>query len=889
MPSRRQYLELKAQHPGAILLYRLGDFYETFDEDAKIVARDARITLTSRSFGRNGRVPMAGIPHHALNYYLGRLLAAGHTVAIAEQLSEPGRGLVHRAVTRVLTPGTVAEPGLLPATENRYLAAIAPRGDRIGLAWVDVSTGEFATTELAGGAAVVRLQEELARLNPAECIIPDRMDHPGQPPTSPDDLHLTGSPMTTIQETPIASPPASSHVTRLESWHFDPQRAAAALCERFGVRSLAPFGCAEQPAAIGAAGAILAYVERTNPRLLPLLVSLRTERADRHVGLDAATRRNLELTRSHRTGGTRGSLLGVLDLTRTPQGARYLRRLIGQPLRDLTELKRRQAIIAALVAAPHLRPHLGDLLVQVGDVERLTGRITQGQASAREFLTLASALRIIPAVTSCLEEARSEALTALATAIDPCADLLHVLDAAVEEDDGGVARIRPGFSERLDAAIEAIQATRAWLASLERHERERTGIRSLKVGYNKVFGYYIEVTRPNLHLVPPEYVRKQTVATGERYVTAALKEAEARLLAAGEEIAAIERDVLDCLSERVAATAARLLRTAERLAELDAFLSLAEVAARNNWTQPVLEESEDLVITGGRHPVVEASLGGEPFIPNDCHLGGDAPRVLLVTGPNMGGKSTYLRQVAIIVLLAQIGSFVPAASARIGLVDRIFTRVGAHDDLAGGASTFMVEMIETATILHQATRRSLLILDEIGRGTSTNDGLAIARAVLEDIHHRIGARTLFATHFLELAALAEELPYLANVHVAAMETEGRIIFLYAVRPGCADRAYGIHVARLAGLPPWVADRAEEVLNDLPRTGQEQSMEPAASSLHANGVCCEVVASEPSQLTLQGFPPPLSASRLARELKLLDLTSMTPKQALDWLFEQQARL
>jgi DNA mismatch repair protein MutS len=886
VPSRRQYLELKAQHPSAILLYRLGDFYEAFDDDARIVARDARITLTSRSFGRNGRVPMAGIPHHALNHYLGRLLAAGHTVAIAEQLSEPGCGLVHRAVTRVLTPGTVAEPGLLPATENRYLAAVCPRGDRTGLAWVDVSTGEFATTELCGTGAAGRLQEELARLNPAECLIPDRGDGTAGGLDAPVSLTVAGEATGDALALPSL---AAGHVTRLEWWHFDPQRATAALCERFGVRSLVPFGCAELPAAIGAAGAILAYVERTNPRLLPLLVSLRTERADRHVGLDAATRRNLELTRSHRTGGSRGSLLGVLDLTRTSQGARYLRRMVGLPLRDLQELRRRQAIIAALVAAPSLRPRLGDLLMLVGDLERLTGRVTQGQAGAREFVTLASALRVIPAVISCLEEARSEALTAFATAIDPCADLLQVLDAAVEEDDGGAARIRPGFSERLDDANERIQATRSWLASLERNERERTGIRSLKVGYNKVFGYYIEVTRPNLHLVPAEYVRKQTVATGERFVTAALKEAEARLLAADEEIAALEREALACLSQRVACTAARLLRTAERLAELDAFLSLAEVAARNNWTCPELEESEELVILGGRHPVVEASLGGEPFIPNDCHLGGNAPRVLLVTGPNMGGKSTYLRQVALIVLLAQIGSFVPAASARIGLVDRIFTRVGAHDDLAGGASTFMVEMMETATILHQATRHSLLILDEIGRGTSTNDGLAIARAVLEDIHHRIGARTLFATHFLELAALAEELPSLANVHVAAMETEGRIIFLYAVRPGCADRAYGIHVARLAGLPRWVADRAEQVLYELPGTPHCQFAASPDPSPRTIGYLAEGGPDEPNQLTLQGFPPPLPASRLAQELKRLDLSAMTPKQALDWLFEQQARL
>ena len=861
VPSRRQYLELKAAHPDAILLYRLGDFYEAFDEDAKIVARDARITLTSRSFGRNGRVPMAGIPHHALNHYLGWLLAAGHTIAIAEQMSEPGRGLVERAVTRVLTPGTVAEPGLLPPTENRYLAAVARYGDRFGLAWVDVSTGEFATIELAGEDAANRVQEELARISPAECLVSDR------------DNAL----------------PTAGHVTRLESWHFEPERATTRLCEQFGVRSLSAFGCADLPAAIAAAGAILAYVERTNPRLLPLLVGLRTEASDQYVGLDAATRRNLELTRSHRTGGTRGSLLGVLDLTRTPQGARRLRRLIGQPLRNLVELQRRQALIAALVAAPDVRHRLAELLAALGDLERLTGRATQGNATARDFLAMAATLRVIPEVADLLASADVDALSAFAADLDTCADVLQLLDAAVEEDEDGSARIRPGFCAELDAAVEGARETRDWLASLERHERERTGIKSLKVGYNKVFGYYIEVTRPNLHLVPPEYTRKQTVATGERYVTAALKDAEARLLAADEEIAALERAALARLSASVSAAAARLLATAERLADLDAFLSLAEVAVRYGWTAPRLDESDTLEIVAGRHPVVEASLGGEPFIPNDCQLGGDAPRVLLVTGPNMGGKSTYLRQVALIVLLAQIGSFVPAASARIGLVDRIFTRVGAHDDLPGGASTFMVEMMETATILHQATNRSLLILDEIGRGTSTNDGLAIARAVLEDIHSRICARTLFATHYLELTALEDELASLANVHVAAVESGGQIVFLYAVRPGCADRAYGIHVARLAGLPSWVADRAESVLADLASAPVPSKPVHAVQEAPVSNPPCVEHSNGPRQLRLDGFPAPPAASRLVAELRSLDLSTLTPKQALDWLYEQQARL
>ncbi len=786
VPSRRQYLELKAQHPGAILLYRLGDFYETFDEDATILARDARIALTSRSFGRSGRAPMAGIPHHALNHYLGRLLAAGHTVAIAEQMTPPGRGLVERAVTRVISPGTVSDPALLPAGENRYLAALHRLGDCWGLAWIDVSTGEFAVAEFTGDDAAARLAEEVVRLNPAETLVPDDAPDPPQGRQTP------------------------GHLTRLETWRWAPDRAAEMLRTQFRVRSLAGFGCAGMPAAIGAAGAALAYLERTNPALLALLSGLRVESPGRWVGLDAATRRNLELTRSFGTGGTRGSLLGVLDLTRTPMGARALRRLVGQPLRDLDEITRRQGIVGALVGAPSTRAALGNALAAIGDLERLLGRIAGRGAGAREFLTLATALRSIPEIETMLCS-----LWGMSDSLDACPDLLDLLESAVEEDRSGSATICPGFAPNLDDAVAAVRGTREWLAALEGRERERTGIRSLKVGFNKVFGYYIEVTRPNLALVPDEYTRKQTVANGERYVTAPLKDAEARILAADEEIAFREREALAHLGELVMTEAGRLLATARGLAELDALLALAEVAARNAWTAPEVDESDALEIVAGRHPVVEAHLGGEPFIPNDCHLGGEGARQAIVTGPNMGGKSTWLRQTALIVLLAQIGSWVPAARARVGLVDRIFTRVGAQDDLARGQSTFMTEMVETAAILHQATARSLLILDEVGRGTATDDGLAIARAVLEDISRRIGARALFATHYLELTAVAEELPGVTNVHVAALERGGRVVFLYAVQPGPADRAYGIQVARLAGLPPWVADRAEALLAAAP--------------------------------------------------------------------------
>jgi DNA mismatch repair protein MutS len=864
VPSRQQYLDLKRQHPNAILLYRLGDFYETFDEDARTVARDLRITLTSRSFGRSGRVPMAGIPYHALNHYLGRLLAAGHTVAITEQLSEPGRGLVVRAVTRILTPGTVAEPALLAANENRYLAAVLLVGERVGLAWVDVSTGEFAVVELAGPRAAARLGEELARLNPAECLVPDD--------ASPD-LKLPG------------------HRTRLERWHFEPERARGALCQQFRMRSLVPYGCEDLPAATGAAGAIVAYLNRTNPALLPQLTSLRVEGSVSQVGLDAATRRNLELTRGLRHGGSRGSLFATLDETHTPMGARALRRLVGQPRRDLAELHRRQAIVGELVAQPASRLSLGAALGNVGDLERLTSRVTQGLASARDLLTFGAGLRALPAVVDVLRATGALTLTAVADALDCCADVLALVDAGVDEDAGGSARIRSGFCSDLDAALAGVRDTRHWLTNLERGERERTGIRSLKVGYNKVFGYYIEVTRPNLPLVPPDYVRKQTIATGERYITTPLKEAEARMLAADEEIVALERAALARLAASVTAATGRLLATASQLAHLDALLSLAEVAARAGWVMPILDESEVLTIVGGRHPVVEASLAGEPFIPNDCALGGDNPHLLVVTGPNMGGKSTYLRQVALIVLLAQIGSFVPATAARVGLVDRIFTRVGAQDDLAGGASTFMVEMVETATILHQATRQSLVILDEVGRGTSTHDGLAIARAVLEDIHGRVGARTLFATHYLELTALADCLTGITNVHLAALELEGRVIFLYAVQPGPADRAYGIQVARLAGLPAWVANRAEEYLAELAAGhpngigSRPSSVDPPLSGLRLAGGPTPTY-----QLAFDGFlGGPTAADRLARELRELDLASLTPREAIAWLFEQQARL
>ncbi len=852
VPSRRQYLDLKAQHPDAILLYRLGDFYETFDEDARVLARDARVALTSRSFGRSGRSPMAGVPHHALNHYLNRLLAAGHTVAIAEQMTPPGKGLVERAITRVLSPGTVSDPALLPAGESRYLVALHHHRGCWGLAWVDVSTGEFAVAEFTGEDAGTRLAEEVARINPAETLIPD--DVP-----DPQGTFLPG------------------HLTRLETWRWEPGRGQDMLCTQFRVHSLAGFGCATMPAAIGAAGAVLSYLERTNPALLVLLTGLRVEQPGRWVGLDAATRRNLELTRSLGTGGSRGSLLGVLDLTRTAMGARALRRLVTQPLQDLVEIERRQQIVSTLVRSPAVRASVRDALAAVGDLERLVGRIADRTATAREFVTLLTALLRLPVIAELL------APVGLSHACGgDCADIAAMLDDAVAEDHTGSPTLRHGFAPDLDAAHAAVRETREWIATLEARERERTGIRSLKVGFNKVFGYYIEITRSNLALTPADYTRKQTIANGERFVTVPLKEAEARVLAADEEIAARERAALQKLSEMVTREAGRLSATARALADLDALLSLAEVAARNDWSAPLVDDGDLLAIRGGRHPVVEAHLSGEPFIPNDCNLGGDGPRQAVVTGPNMGGKSTYLRQVAVITLLAQIGSWVPAAHAHVGLVDRIFTRVGAQDDLARGHSTFMAEMVETAAILHQATSRSLLILDEVGRGTSTDDGLAIARATLEDISQRIGARALFATHYLELTGISQDLPAITNLHVAALERDGRVVFLYAVQPGAADRAYGVQVARLAGLPPWVADRADILLRASQR--EAPCILPPPPAAHASPPAVrEDLAPWPE---LASPPEPTPADLLADALLALDLDALTAREALQWLWEHQ---
>jgi DNA mismatch repair protein MutS len=836
-PLRRQYEELKRQHPDCVLLFQLGDFFESFEDDASLVARACGVTLTSREFGKGDRVPLAGVPVARLDTFLARLVKAGLHVAVAEQVSPPGSGLVERVITRVVTPGTVVEPGLLRDRENHYLAAVMRGHASLGLAYVDVSTGEFATTQLEGDQAEARLRAELQRLNPAELLVPEGQALPDE---------------------------TSAQVTTYPAWCFGEVVARQRLLEQHGVQSLAGFGCDGLAEATGAAGALLAYLDEHDRRLAHALAGLRTYAAGRGMLLDPVTRRNLELLTGLRSGRLDGSLLGALDRTNTPMGGRLLRAWLGEPRLDRGEIEPRQNAIEACVLAEDIRPLLAESLGRIGDLERRLGRIVRTVAAPRELLALADALRAVRDLRDLVADMHSSALWPYLSELDPCPDLVELLDRAVAPPASG-RTIRPGYDPELDSLVESMTTGRKQLAQLEQAERQRTGIRSLKVGFNKVFGYYLEVTRPNLALVPGDYQRRQTLAAAERFVTPGLKEFERCILSAEERVAEVERDVYQGILAEVSARAALLRRVARGVAHLDVFVALADRARAGGWCRPRLTDGDELDIRGGRHPVVEARLEPGAFIPNDCQLDCADRQVLLLTGPNMAGKSTYLRQVAVIVLLAQIGAFVPAEAASIGLVDRIFTRVGAQDDIAGGASTFMVEMMEMAVILRHATRRSLLVLDEVGRGTSTDDGLSIARAIVEDIHDRLGARTLFATHFRELAAVAAELPRLGVFHTAVAEEHGQVVFLRRVEPGAADRSYGIHVARLAGLPAAVTDRAQALLRDLERARVVSSSVP--------------VGRQP----LDRVPGDLETAVLG-----IDLATTTPLQALNHLASLQER-
>jgi DNA mismatch repair protein MutS len=817
-PLQAQYQRLRAQHPDALLLFRLGDFYELFGEDAERAAPLLEVVLTRRD-----GVPMCGVPHHALDVYLARLLARGVKVAVAEQVEDPAtaRGLVRREVVRVVTPGTVVEPGLLDDRVNVRCVAVDGRS----LASVDASTGEFRVAETSD------VWGEVARLGPAEILV------------------AAGTPLPEGIEAPV---------TEIGPEAFDPDLARA----QFGAEAEGTLG-----EAAPAAGALLGYLRRTQGGTAQIT---RCERyfPDGHLRLDATARRNLELTRRLADGGAgEGTLLGVLDSTLTPMGARLLREWIERPLLDPRAIQQRLDAVDELHGRPLFRAGLRRALRGVHDLERLVGRAATGRAGARDLAALGASLRRLPEVQACLAGVASPLLSGALSAAEPLPEVEGRLSAALDEE----ARFRPGYDEALDGLRQAAREGRDWLGRLEARERERTGVRSLKVGYNRVFGYFIEVSHANRDRVPPEYVRRQTLAGAERYLTPELKELEERILGAEERAARREEALLEELRLAVAARTPRLQAAARALGELDVLASLAEVAAREGYVRPHVDGGLALAVRGGRHPVLERALGRARFVPNDTEMDGEGRSFLLITGPNMAGKSTYMRQVALIALLAQVGSFVPAREARVGVVDRIFTRIGASDDLAGGRSTFMVEMTEVASLLRSATRRSLLLLDEVGRGTSTLDGLAIAWAVAEDVTRRVRCRTLFATHFHELTAVVEGLPGAANVHVAVREQGSSVVFLHRIVPGWSDRSYGIHVARLAGLPDAVLARAEELLRGLQARGGLQTALPGTS---------QAAAAAP--------PPEARADRraadLAERVRLIDPLRLTPLEALQVLHD-----
>ena len=863
-PVRKQYLRIKAQYPDVIVFFRLGDFYETFDEDAGTVAQVCDIVLTSRPVGGGQRVPLAGVPYHSVEGYIAKLIHAGYKVAVVDQIgSTPVKGLVPRAVSRVVTPGTVVEPALLDEKRNNYLCALVVDGQRAGVAYADITTGEFATTALdaEGQEKVWRLvREELARLQPAELLAPQSLQ-------------------TQIE---AQLPDAGFHLSPGEDWRFELENARQALCEQFHVASLAGFGCERKPPAVRAAGAIVYYLRETQKAALEQLAALTTYSSLEFMTLDPATRRNLELTQTIREGKTRGSLLDVLDKTRTAMGGRLLRQWLNQPLLDVARLDARLDAVETFAGDTSLRAQVRDLLKNLPDLERLIGRtVCGGQTTARlagprDLVGIRKALEAAPPLRAVLAAigAPAPVIADLAGQLDDRSEVASLIAEAIVDDapatiSGGGA-IRPGFSAELDRLLAASQEAKSWIANLEKSERRKTGIKNLKVGYNKVFGYYIEITRSNLDAAPETYIRKQTLVNAERFITPKLKEYEALVLNAEERKQEIEARLFCEVCDRVAASADGVLRTARALAQLDLLSALAQVAVDHRYVRPILTDDGDLRIVAGRHPVVELTMRESPFIPNDTTMS-DGEAIHIITGPNMSGKSTYIRQVALIVLMAQIGAFVPADEAKIGLVDRIFTRIGAQDEISAGQSTFMVEMVEAAYILNHATSRSLLILDEIGRGTSTYDGISIAWAIVEYVHNhpRLGAKTLFATHYHELTDLARILPQVRNYNVDVAEQGDRVIFLHHIVPGGADKSYGIHVAQLAGMPKPVVHRAEEILEELEK---EASRSPGTKTQRR----VEVL-----QLPLFGAPSPVIEA-----LQQLDVNAMSPIEALTRLFELQ---
>jgi DNA mismatch repair protein MutS len=840
-PLRRQYLEIKRRYPGMILLFQIGDFYETFDEDAQTLARELGVVLTRKWFGKGNAHPLAGVPVRSLESHLAKLIQRGYKVAVCDQTTPPGKGLVEREVTRIITPGTIIEPGLLERRANNYLASFIIDERAAGIAYADISTGEFRMTELSREQAI----GELERIAPAELIAPRDLELP------------------TLE---IRS------VTRLDEAQTSFAAARRALLEHFDVASLEAFGAEPWKLATRAAGAIIAYLRDTQGEALSNLTHLQSYRATSFMQLDPQTLRNLEIFQGWDfTGGApTGSLVATIDLTETPMGGRLLRRWLRHPLLEINELRARQDGVEWFVTHAPSRERVRALLDNVLDVERLLGRIRRRLAVPYETLTLAHSLKHVGEIRAVLE--REHAPADYYAQLENCDDVITFIESAISDrppsdfERGGI--IRPGFSRELDELRAILGSGRTFLADFEKRERQRTGIRSLKVGYNKVFGYYIEVTKPNLRLVPADYVRKQTLTNAERFFTLELKEHESLIANARERIFELETSLYRQACDEINKHHERLSRVGAALGRLDLFAALAELAVERQYVRPELTEADDITIIKGRHPMIEQMLDGRDFVANDTKLSNSETQIMLITAPNMAGKSVYLRQVALICLLGQIGSFVPAETARLSLLDRIFTRIGLNDYTLRGHSSFMIEMIETAHILHHATPRSLVLLDEIGRGTSTADGLSLARAVIEYLHNqpRLQARTLFATHYHELTDVSDYLPRVRNYHLAVRERGSKVQYLHRVEPGRAEKSFGIYVAQIAGLPKPVLRRANELLNEH---GNSASAAPRAGP--------------------EGHDKLTPAHRaLLDALVALDINELSPVEALTKLYEIQRR-
>ncbi|HKP84650.1 MAG TPA: DNA mismatch repair protein MutS [Blastocatellia bacterium] len=841
-PLRRQYLEIKRRYPGMILFFQIGDFYEAFDEDAQTIARELGIVLTRKWFGKGNAHPLAGVPVRSLESHLAKLINRGYKVAVCDQVTPPGKGLVEREVVRIITPGTVIEPGLLERRANNYLASLVMDERAAGLAYTDVSTGEFRMTELDRAHAVA----ELERIAPAELLVAR-------------DLELPAVEVRAL--------------TRLDQELTEAAGARRALLDHFDVATLAAYGSDRLPLATRAAGAIIAYLRDTQPDALANLTHLQSYLATSFMQLDPQTMRNLEIFQGWDfTGGApTGSLVATIDLTATPMGGRLLRRWLRHPLLEINELRARQDSVEWFYKHDRARETTRALLDNAQDVERLLGRIRRHLAVPYEALTLAHSLKHVGEIRAALE--REGAPGDFYNALESCDDLIAFIERAISErppsdfERGGI--IRAGFSPELDELRAILGGGRTFLADFEKRERERTGIRSLKVGYNKVFGYYIEVSKPNLRLVPHDYVRKQTLTNAERFFTLELKEHESLIANARERILELETNLYRQVLSEISRHHERISRVGAALGRVDLYSALAELAARFGYVRPELSESEEIVIVKGRHPMIEHMLEHRKFVPNDTTLSNGEQQIMLLTAPNMAGKSVYLRQVALICLLAQIGSFVPAQAARIGIIDRVFTRIGLNDYTLRGHSSFMIEMIETAHILHHATPRSLVLLDEIGRGTSTADGLSIARAVIEYLHNqpRAQAKTLFATHYHELTDCADYLPRAHNFHVAVRERNGKVEYLRKVEAGRAEKSFGIYVAQIAGLPKPVLRRANELLNE-----------------HGNST--NSAASKVGKQTQDKLAPEHRA--LLEALLSLDINELSPVEALTKLYDLQRR-